>query len=156
MRGRDGTPVGRFELIRLHRVDGSGPRWDVICHGWWLTFGETAHQLGVSPRQVRRPADQGAITRMARGLIDRDTIYQYVAAGRQGRSRAWAEHTAWAAVALLSGQNATWLGATQTSRLRAALRLIATSTNSSPACETAPWSAGTRPTAPRWAGSANT
>lgn len=43
---------------------------------------------------------------------------------RQGRTRAWAEHTAWGAIALLSGRDAEWLGAVQTSRLRSTLREI--------------------------------
>ncbi|GAA4742896.1 hypothetical protein GCM10023350_29510 [Nocardioides endophyticus] len=43
---------------------------------------------------------------------------------RQGRTRAWAEHTAWGAVAILSSRDADWLGTTQASRLRSALREI--------------------------------
>ncbi len=39
-----------------------------------------------------------------------------------GLNRATAEHNAWAAVAIIAGQDADWLGATQASRLRQSLR----------------------------------
>lgn len=92
--------------------------------GEFLTIEETANTLGVSPRHARRLADSGAVTRIARGLVDRDSVDRYLHSQRQGRTRAWAEHTAWGAVALLSGRNAEWLGAVQTSRLRSTLREI--------------------------------
>lgn len=92
--------------------------------GEFLTIEETANALGVSTRHARRLADSGAVTRIARGLVDRGSVDRYVQSHRQGRTRAWAEHTAWGAVAILSGQDADWLGATQASRLRSALREI--------------------------------
>ena len=90
--------------------------------GEFLTFEETASALGVSIRHARRLADSGAVNRIARGLVDRDSVDRYLYSQRQGRTRSWAEHTAWGAVALLSGREAGWLGATQASRLRATLR----------------------------------
>jgi hypothetical protein len=90
--------------------------------GEFLTLDETASTLGVSTRHARRLADSGAITRVARGLIDRGSVDRYLHSQRQGRTRAWAEHTAWGAVAILSGQDADWLGETQASRLRSVLR----------------------------------
>lgn len=92
--------------------------------GEFLTIQETANTLGVSMRHARRLADSGAVTRIARGLVDRGSVDRYLASRRQGRTRAWADHTAWGAVALLSGQDAEWLGSVQASRLRLALRGI--------------------------------
>lgn len=88
----------------------------------FLTFEETANALGVSTRHARRLADSGAVNRIARGLVDRDSVDRYLCSQHQGRTRSWAEHTAWGAAALLSGGDAGWLGATQASRLRATLR----------------------------------
>ncbi|MFW6597107.1 hypothetical protein ACQBAU_05745 [Propionibacteriaceae bacterium Y2011] len=93
----------------------------------FLTIEETANTLGVSTRHARRLADSGAVTRVARGLIDRPSVDRYRQSQRQGRTRAWAEHTAWGAVALLAGQTPDWLGTTQASRLRQNLRKIAAS-----------------------------
>lgn len=90
--------------------------------GEFLTFEEIASALGVSIRHARRLADSGAVNRIARGLVDRDSVDRYLYSQRQGRTRSWAEHTAWGAVALLSEREADWLGATQASRLRATLR----------------------------------
>lgn len=90
----------------------------------FLTIEETASTLGVSTRHARRLADSGAIIRIARGLVDRGSVDRYLQSQRRGRTRSWAEHTAWGAVAILSGQDADWLGTTQASRLRATLREI--------------------------------
>lgn len=90
--------------------------------GDFLTIEETASTLAVSTRHARRLADSGAITRVARGLVDRHSVDRYLQSQRQGRTRAWAEHTAWGTVAILSGQDPEWLGATQASRLRSILR----------------------------------
>lgn len=89
-----------------------------------LTIKETAHTLGVSTRHARRLADSGAVSRVARGVVARDSVDRYINSQHQGRTRAWAEHTAWAAVAILTGRNPAWLGATQSSRLRKTLREI--------------------------------
>jgi len=90
----------------------------------FLSIEETARTLGVSTRHARRLADSGAVTKIARGLIDRSSVDRYLRSRRQGRTRAWAEHTAWGAVALLAGRDADWLGASQASRLRSTLRQI--------------------------------
>lgn len=42
--------------------------------GEFLTIAEAANTLGVSPRHVRRLTDSGALTRIARGLVDRRSI----------------------------------------------------------------------------------
>ncbi|RIJ70703.1 DNA-binding protein [Nakamurella silvestris] len=90
--------------------------------GEFLTIGEAARTLEVSARHARRLADSGAVTRVARGLIDRDSVDRYLHSHRRGRTRVWAQHTAWGAVALLAGHDADWLGPTQASRLRQTLR----------------------------------
>lgn len=95
-----------------------------MTSGDFMTVEAAASELGVSVRHARRLADSGAITPVARGLVDTLSVERYRRSQRQGRTRAWAEHTAWAAVALLAGHDTDWLGATQTSRLRGALRSI--------------------------------
>lgn len=83
---------------------------------------EASRRLGVSVQHVRRLADSGALTKLGRGQIDRASLERYQAIHHQSRTRAWAEHTAWGAIAMLSGQDSDWLGATQASRLRRTLR----------------------------------
>lgn len=95
-----------------------------MAHGDFLSIEETADILGVSTRHARRLTDSGALNKIARGLVDRDSVERYLRSKRQGRTRAWAEHTAWGAVAILAGRKADWLGATQVSRLRQTLREI--------------------------------
>jgi len=92
--------------------------------GDFLTTQEVSGLLGVEARQVRGLAEAGAITRVARGVFDRTSVERYRAERGSGRTRTWAEHTAWGAVALLSGAAPLGLGDVQTSRLRAALREI--------------------------------
>lgn len=91
----------------------------------FLSIEEAARTLGVSVRHAQRLADAGAIAKVARGLVDHDSVDQYLRSQRLGRTRAWSEHTAWGAIALLAGRDADWLGGTQRSRLRGALREIA-------------------------------
>ncbi|MDN5861091.1 MAG: helix-turn-helix domain-containing protein [Pseudonocardia sp.] len=95
-----------------------------MAGGDFLTIEETARTLGVSTRHARRLADSGAVSRVARGLVDRTSVDRYLQTRRHGRTRSWAEHTAWGAVAMLTGRDAAWLGATQASRLRQTLREI--------------------------------
>jgi hypothetical protein len=90
----------------------------------FLTVTETAEALGVTPRHARRLADSGALTRIARGIIDRESVDRYLVSQRQSRTRSWSEPTAWGAAALLSGGAPDWMGNTQTSRLRHSLRDI--------------------------------
>ncbi|WP_188777797.1 helix-turn-helix domain-containing protein [Marmoricola endophyticus] len=88
----------------------------------FCTTDEAARRLGMTRRRVQQLLDTGDLTRVARGLVDATSLDRHLAAHPTGRTRAWAESTAWAAVALLSGARVDWLGASQTSRLRAALR----------------------------------
>ncbi|QIS15811.1 type IV toxin-antitoxin system AbiEi family antitoxin domain-containing protein [Nocardia arthritidis] len=93
-----------------------------MAEGDFVSLEAAATTLGVSVRQVRRLADAGSLTRVARGLLERDSMDRYLMSQRRGRTRAWAEYTAWGAIALLSGEEAGWLGPTQTSRVRRTLR----------------------------------
>jgi hypothetical protein len=76
----------------------------------------------VTARHVQRLAEGAEITKVARGLVDQSSVERYLAAQRQGRTRSWAEHTAWGAVAELAGRVPEWLGDAQASRVRRALR----------------------------------
>jgi hypothetical protein len=93
--------------------------------GDFLTTEEAATTLGVTVQQVRRLADGGELVRLARGLIDRASLDRYLAERQGGRTRVWAEHTAWGAIAMLSGMAfAVWLGPAQGSRIRSTLRAM--------------------------------
>ncbi|KQT92060.1 hypothetical protein ASG49_08780 [Marmoricola sp. Leaf446] len=91
-----------------------------------ITTKEVAHLLGVTTKTVFRLIESGDLTRAARGLVDRASVERYLANRQGGRTRVWSEHTAWGALALLSGLTADWLGSVQTSRLRSTLRSIDT------------------------------
>lgn len=92
--------------------------------GEFVSTEEAARILGVTVQHVRKLADAGDLIRIARGVVDRASLDRYVAERQGGRTRVWAEHTAWAAVALLSEDTPTWLGPVQISRLRGSLREI--------------------------------
>ncbi|GAA6527974.1 hypothetical protein [Intrasporangium sp. DVR] len=96
----------------------------MAIRGEFLTSQEVAHLLGVEARQVRVLAQTGSITRVARGIFDRTSVERYRAERGSGRTRTWAEETAWGAIAMLSGAAPQGLGDVQTSRLRATLREI--------------------------------
>lgn len=89
--------------------------------GDFLTTREVSDLLGVEARHVRGLAETGSITRVARGIFDRTSVERYRAERGSGRTRTWAEHTAWGAVAELSGAAPLGLGDTQRYRLRAHL-----------------------------------
>jgi hypothetical protein len=92
-----------------------------------LTTRQVSDLLDIEERQVRLLAESGAITRVARGIFDRTSVERYRAGRGSGRTRTWAEHTAWVAIAMLSwpvGGNLLGLGDAQTYRLRATLRGI--------------------------------
>lgn len=92
--------------------------------GSFVSTHDAAQALGVTVQHVRRLADSGDLVRVARGLIDRDSLERYLAEQHGGRTRVWAEHTAWAAIALLDRMTVDWLGLPQLSRLQATLRGI--------------------------------
>lgn len=89
-----------------------------------MTVPTAARLLGVTEKHVQQLGRHGDVTYLARGLLDATSV-RALHAVRQGRhTRAWSSHTAWAAIALLSGHDAHWLGQAQTSRLRSRLRDI--------------------------------
>ena len=89
-----------------------------------LAVGEAAERLGVSTRQVQHLVAQGRLRQVARGVVDATSVERLLAVRGAGHGRAWAEPTAWGAVAILSGRTAEWLGASQRSRLRARLQQL--------------------------------
>ncbi|WP_425309868.1 hypothetical protein AADG42_14230 [Ammonicoccus fulvus] len=91
-----------------------------------LTVSETAARLGVTPRRVQQLVTLGQLRKVARGVIDVSSVERFEAVRGGVHTQAWALHTAWGAVALLSGLDAKWLGATQRSRLKWRLREIDT------------------------------
>lgn len=90
-----------------------------------MTTEEAATALGLSSRRIQQMLDEGVLVRLARGVVARDSVDRYMAANPTTRTRAWAEHTAWGAIAMLSGNGIPeWLGPVQTSRVRMALHQI--------------------------------
>lgn len=87
---------------------------------------EAARMLGVTKRHVARLGEQGQVRYLARGVVDRGSVDQYLSQRQFSRFRPWSEATAWGAVALLSGIEVDWLGPVQTSRLRGRLHRLAT------------------------------
>lgn len=86
-----------------------------------------AAELGVSPRQVARLAHAGEleVTRVVGRafLLDAASVHRLGQMRRQ-RGRPWNERVAWAALALLSGQEAQWLSEPERTRLKHRLRRI--------------------------------
>lgn len=91
-----------------------------------MTVADAARRLGVSPRQAQRLAANGVLTRAAGTTVTSQSVVTVMALRPQRAhlTRAWSEHTAWAALALLSGKEslARDIGQAQLSRLRARLR----------------------------------
>ncbi|WP_183546068.1 hypothetical protein [Nocardioides albus] len=85
---------------------------------------EAAERLGVSTRQVQHLVANGELCRVARGVVDETSVERLIAVRGGSHRRAWSEATAWAAVAILSGADADWLGERQQSRVRARLRVL--------------------------------
>ena len=89
-----------------------------------MSVREASHLLGVTEKQVQHLGRRGEVRYVARGLLDGASV-RAIHAARQGRhTRGWSGRTAWAAISLLSGHQADWLGQGQVSRLRSRLRII--------------------------------
>ncbi|MFZ4373608.1 MAG: DNA-binding protein [Mycobacterium sp.] len=90
-----------------------------------MTTVACAEVLGVSARQIARLARAGelTVTRMVGGalLLDGTSVHRLAKHGRHN-GRPWTAATAWAALALLSGESVDWLDAAAKSRLRHRLR----------------------------------
>lgn len=90
-----------------------------------MTVAEAADRLSRSTMSVHRLIGSGQLTATGTAgrtlLIDRSSVERLAAAGTR-RGRAWTAKTAWAALAILSGQNPTWISASEKSRLKSRLR----------------------------------
>jgi hypothetical protein len=86
-----------------------------------MTTKQTADRIGVSVRHVQRLVAGGDLVAIGTDRIDAESVAHWLAQREGSRLRAWEEPTAWAAVALLEGSPAPWLGQSQRSRLRGAL-----------------------------------
>lgn len=90
-----------------------------------MTTAACAKVLGISARQVARLARAGELTvsRTVGGalLMDGASVHRLAKHGRHN-GRPWTAATAWAALALLSGESVDWLDAAAISRLRHRLR----------------------------------
>lgn len=90
-----------------------------------MTTATAAGHLQVSERQVERLARAGelVITRNVGRSLLLDSASVHVWVGRNRRQgRPWSAATAWAALALLSGETVDWMAASALSRLRHRLR----------------------------------
>lgn len=92
-----------------------------------LSTAEVAERLGITQVSVRQLIASGQLTmagRVGRSiLLDRASVERLAAAGTR-RGRAWTAKIAWAALALLSGQNPTWISSSEKSRLKTRLRTL--------------------------------
>ena len=86
---------------------------------------EAAERLGVSVRQVQRLARAGDLVSVGLNRLDWESVLQQETVRQGHHGRAWSEPTAWAAIALVAGLSAEWLGQAQRSRLKAHLRQMA-------------------------------
>lgn len=82
-----------------------------------VTVDEAAAQLNLSVRQVQRLARAGNLVLVGPNRIDWESVLRHQVARQGYDRRAWAEDTAWAAVAMLTQLEVTWLGQPQRSRL---------------------------------------
>ncbi|WP_024796117.1 hypothetical protein [Tomitella biformata] len=90
-----------------------------------MTSAEAAEVLGVSSRQVARLVAGGQVLRtrtVGRTFLLDEASVRRVQRESAGSGRAWAEPTCWAALAVLSGQPAQWLGPSARTRLAHRLR----------------------------------
>ncbi len=86
-----------------------------------IRTGEAARRLGVSDRQVRHLVARGELDAPRRGIVSVASLEAHVARRGAVRARVWEPRTAWAAIELLTGGAAGWLGSSQRSRLRRSL-----------------------------------
>lgn len=88
-----------------------------------IDYREAARRLDLSERQVERLVRAGELLKVHRGLVDETSLALHQARIRR-RGRGWDEATAWAAIAMLTGERADWLGQTQRSRLKRMLKQL--------------------------------
>ena len=90
-----------------------------------VTTTQAADRLGVTPEAVRKMLNNGRLTaagRAGRTLLVDPASLQRVQRGGKHAGRLWAPATAWAALCLLSGEEAPWIGSSEKSRLKNRLR----------------------------------
>ena len=87
---------------------------------------EAARLLGVTVRRVQQLIRAGVLASPARGLVHRASLDRLMASHAYGAGRGWSSATSWAALAMVSGVEVTWLGERQRLRLLSALRGIST------------------------------
>ena len=90
-----------------------------------LTTLEAARRIGVTERHIRNLARGGALARVANNAIDESSLERYLAIHLGRVRRAWAEATAWQALALVAGVEVETIGSSQRSRVRSTLRSMA-------------------------------
>ncbi|MFJ4226377.1 helix-turn-helix domain-containing protein [Paenarthrobacter nicotinovorans] len=92
-----------------------------------LSTAEAAERLGITQVSVRQLVESGQLAvagRVGRSiLLDPASVERLSAVGTR-RGRAWTAKTAWAALALLSGQNPEWISSSEKSRLKSRLRQL--------------------------------
>jgi excisionase family DNA binding protein len=93
--------------------------------GETMTTRDASERLRITQVSVRQLIKTGQLTPVGTAgrtlLIDRSSVERLAAAGTR-RGRAWTAKTAWAALALLSGQNPAWIPSSEKSRLKSRLR----------------------------------
>lgn len=82
---------------------------------------EAAQLLDVTEKQIQYLARNAQIVPLARGLLDARSVRAYQAHRQGVHTRGWSGRTAWAAIALLSRYDPSWIGQPQGSRLRSRL-----------------------------------
>jgi hypothetical protein len=87
-----------------------------------VSTAEVGARLGISERQAQRLVRAGRLERVGIDRIDYASVVHLMAQRRGDHHRVWNEQTAWAAIAILSGLRADWLGQAQRSRLKTSLR----------------------------------
>ncbi|MET4143814.1 DNA-binding protein [Arthrobacter sp. UYCo732] len=92
-----------------------------------LTVMAAAERLGRSKMSVHRLITSGQLSVTGRAgkslLIEPNSVERLASSGTR-HGRAWTAKTAWAALALLSGQNPTWISASEKSRLKKRLSTL--------------------------------
>ncbi|GAA4032838.1 hypothetical protein GCM10023063_15230 [Arthrobacter methylotrophus] len=92
-----------------------------------MTTREASERLGITQQSVRQLINNGQLsvegTAGRTKLVTRSSVERLAAAGTR-RGRPWTAKVAWAALALLSGRNPTWISASEKSRLKTRLRTL--------------------------------
>lgn len=90
-----------------------------------MTVAEAAERLGRSKMSIHRLLASGQLTAAGKAgksvLIERSSVERLASTGTR-HGRAWTSKTAWAALALLSGKEPTWITPSEKSRLKSRLR----------------------------------